>query len=154
MTDNDMAQKLLERIKGRRASIYAYVHEMEPRGDRLTNMSVVCSALVTALTAGPALGGTQFTEAIQALIRLPDDAPVWRVLCLAAVILSIVAAISTNLYKSHDVASRLAKAQASGALLEGLETAIEFGQLSLQDATKLYQQYIAEVAFIPERQNP
>lgn len=150
--DNAEAQeKLLARVRARRSDIRSYVDEIEPRGTRLSNVSIVCSAIATALTAGPALGGTTFTEAIQSILRIADDSPVWRVLCLSAMLLSIATVISTNLYKSYDMSARLAKAQAAGALLSGLETLIEFGQMPAQDAARLYQQYIVDVAFIPEK---
>jgi hypothetical protein len=40
--------------------------------------------------------------------------------------------------------------EATNAELEGLQTLIEFEQLSLEDAVKLYQQYIARVPFVVE----
>ncbi len=149
-TDTESRRELLERIRARRASIGAYVRELEPRGARLTNVSIVCSSIVTALTAGPALGGTGFTSATAEALDLPEASFVWRALCFLAMVLSIVAAVATNLYKSHDVAARLAKAEACNVALEGLETLVEFGQLSLGEAVTLYQQYVAEIPFVHE----
>lgn len=154
MTDTDMQQKLLQRIKARRSDITQYVSDIEPRGTRLTNISIICSAVASVLTAGPALGGTSFTEGIQNILRIADDSPVWRILCLAATLLSVSTVIATNMYKSHDMSTRLSKAQAANALLEGLETQIEFGQMPLQEGAKLYQQYIADVPFIHEKTAP
>jgi len=151
MSDTDMQQKLLQRIKARRSDITQYVSDIEPRGTRLTNISIICSAVASVLTAGPALGGTSFTEGIQNILQIADDSPVWRILCLAATLLSISTVIATNMYKSHDMSSRLSKAQAGNALLEGLETQIEFGSMPLQEGAKLYQQYIADVPFIHEK---
>ncbi len=150
MNDGELQQKLVERIKTRRTHISTYVSELETHDTRLTNLSIVSSAIAAALTAGPALGGVNFTESVQKLFGLLDDSPVWRLLCLAATVVSIVAAVSTNLYRSHDTASRLAKAQAASRLLAALEASVEFGQVPVDQAAKLYQQYIAEVAFIPE----
>jgi hypothetical protein len=149
--DTDVHLELLERIKAKRASINAFIRELQPRGDRLTNVSIICSALVTALTAGPALGGQRFTSGAADLFNVADESVIWRLLCLGAVVLSIVAAITSNLYKSHDVAARLAKAQASNVGLEGLETLVEFRQLPVEDALKQYQQYIADIPFIQDR---
>ena len=150
-TDTESRRELLERIRARRASIGAYVRELEPRGARLTNLSIICSAVVTALTAGPALGGTRFTDVTATILSISEDSLVWRALCFLAMILSIVAAVATNLYKSHDVATRLAKAEACNVALEGLETQIEFGQLSLAEAVKQYQQHVAEIPFVHEQ---
>ena len=150
MSDGELQQKLVERIKTRRGHINAYVGDLETQDTRLTNVSIVSSAIAAALTAGPALGGTNFTEGMQKLFSLPDDSIVWRLLCLAATIVSIVAAVSTNIYRSRDTASRLAKAQAASRMLAALEASVEFGQVPAEEAAKLYQQYVAEVAFIPE----
>src|SRR4051812_47972761 len=57
-TDAGTRGELLERIRARRASIHASLRDLEPRGVRLTNLSIICSAVVTALTAGPALGSS------------------------------------------------------------------------------------------------
>jgi hypothetical protein len=152
--DSDSRRELLELIRARRANIGAYVRETDRNGDRLTNLSIVCSAIVTALTAGPALGGARFTDVTADLFGIADNSLVWRGLCFLAMILSIVAAVATNLYKSHDVATRLAKAEACNVALEGLETQLEFGRLSLAEAVKQYQQYVAEIPFVHEQSAP
>ncbi len=149
--DADVRHDLLARIRARRVSICAFVHDLEPRGARLTNLSIICSALVTALTAGPALGGGRFTEGVQDAAGLSSESVVWRTLCFAAMVLSIVAAITTNMLKSRDVAARLTKAEAANAALEGLEALVEFGQVQVKEAVNLYQQYVAEIPFIPEQ---
>ncbi len=153
-SDADARQELLELIRPRRAGISAFVRNLGSRGARLTNVSIVCSVIVTALTAGPALGGAQFTGATANALNLPDNSLVWRGLCFLAMVLSIVAAVATNLYKSHDVAARLARAEATNVALEGLETMVEFAQVSTADAVERYQQLIAEVPFISDAASP
>jgi hypothetical protein len=148
--DAEARQELLERIGARRVGISRFVDNLNARGARLTNVSIVCSAVVTVLTAGPALGGTRFTDATSNVLDLPDSSLVWRGLCLLAMVLSIVVAVATNLYKSNDVAARLAKAEATNVALEGLETLVEFGQVSTADAVRQYQQHIADISFIPD----
>lgn len=147
--EDDLQHRLLSKIKTRRESINVFVRNLDRRAVRLTNLSIICSALTSALTAAPAFGGVNFIEGMQQL-GMSGDPPVWRVVCFLALFLSLVAAISTNMYKSHDMAARIAKAQASSVLLEGLETAVEFGQFSVQEAMKLYTQYIADIPFIQE----
>ncbi len=150
--DNDLRQKLIDRIKARRQMINQFVSELDRRGDRLINLSIVATAITTVLVAGPALGGDRFTGGTQSLLGLPTDTIVWRTLCFAAAVLSIAAAIANNLYKSHDIAGRLGKAEASSVLLDGLETALEFGQLPLDEATRRFQEYLEQVPFIEEKQ--
>jgi hypothetical protein len=152
--DAEVRQELLERIRARRVGVSRFVENLNARGARLTNVSIVCSAIVTVLTAGPALGGTRFTDATADMLNLPDNALVWRGLCLLAMVLSIVVAVATNMYKSHDVAARLAKAEATNVALEGLETLVEFGQILTVDAVKQYQQLLANVPFIPDQVPP
>jgi MFS family permease len=146
----DSHRELLDLIRARRASIQTFVRDLGPRGHRLSAISIVSSVVVSALTAGPALGGTKFTVAAAAMANLGDDAFIWRGLCLAAMVLSIIAAISTNMLRSSEAATRLAKAEACNAALEGLETLVHFGQIPVADAVVQYQQQIAEIPFIPE----
>ncbi len=148
---DELQQKLLAKIKARRLMINQFVGGLERRSARLVNVSIVSTAITTVLVAGPALGGDRFTGGMQSLLGLPTDTWVWRTLCFVAALLSIAAAISGNMYKSHDMAARLAKAQASSVLLEGLETSLEFGQVSMEEATRRYQEYLAQVPFIEEK---
>ncbi|QDG63649.1 hypothetical protein [Pseudarthrobacter sp. NIBRBAC000502771] len=143
-------QQLSELIEQRRANIRTFLRQARPRRNRLINMSVIGSALAAALTVGPAAGGTKFTEGVQALLSLDDDSTVWRILCLLAVLCSLTAAVSTGLSNSHELASRVSAAEACNAELEGLAGALAFGRLHLEDAVRLYQQYIAKVAFVDD----
>ncbi len=151
--DNDAAarRELLARVRARRASVHAFVQDQRPRGARLTTASMACSGLVTALTAGPAFGGPKFTQIAQQTFNLPSEAFVWRFLCFAAVLASVAAGITTNMYKTQDLGARLVKAEASQGVLEGVEVLLEFGQVPVADAIKLYQQAIAEIPFIPDQ---
>jgi hypothetical protein len=152
--ETDARQELLERIRTRRAGISTFVQELNVRGTRLTNVSIVGSAIVTVLTAGPALGGTRFTDSTSNVLNVSDESLIWRVLCLLAMVLSIVVAVATNMYKSRDVAARLVKAEATSVALEGLETLVEFEQVSTADAVQQYQQRIADIPFIPDQVSP
>jgi hypothetical protein len=151
MGDEEVRRELLGRIQEKRTGIAAYIRRLEPRAARLMTTSIVSSALAAVLTAGPALGGERFTSGAQRLMLLPNDAVVWQVLCFGAMVASLVAVISTNLYRSGDLAMRLSRAEAAGAQLEGLETLVEFGRLPVDEAVKLYQQYVAAVPYIPDQ---
>ncbi len=152
MSDEDgLKQKLLDRIKARRNAVNSYASALERRGVRLANLSIVCTTLTTVLTAGPGLGGTKFTDATANLLRLSSDAIVWQVLCLLAVVLSITAAITNNMNKPTESNSRLTRAQTSGILLEKLEMALEFNQVTVDTAAKQFQDYLADLPFIPDK---
>lgn len=152
--DADYRRDLLDRIGGRRASIEEYLRTARPRGTRLVNISIVSSAVAAALTAGPALGGETFSTSVADGLSLSSDSTVWRTLCFLALGVSVVAAISTNLAKSHDTAQRITAAEATNAELEGLRTLLEFGQISVGDAAKLYQQYLTKVPWIEGHPGP
>lgn len=143
-------EQLSELIEQRRSSIRSFLRQARPRRNRLTNMSVVGSSVAATLTVGPAVGGTKFTEGIQALFSLEDDPAVWRILCLAAVLFSLTAAVATGLANSHELAARVTAAEVCNAELAGLEGALSFGHLRLDDAVQLYQQYIAKVPFVDD----
>ncbi|WP_427133443.1 hypothetical protein [Pseudarthrobacter sp. S9] len=145
---SDTRQRLSTRIDEKQQAIRSYLGRERPRRNRLANISIVGSALAAALTAGPAVGGTGFTEAAAGVFGLSDDSVVWRVLCLLAVVLSVAAALATNFATSHSLADRVSAAETCSAQLEGLQVALSFGQIAIDDAVKLYQQYSAQVAFV------
>lgn len=150
MSENlELYQRLLEKIKVKRAGINAYAKDIDSRSSRLTNWSIICTALTTVLTAGPAIGRENFTKFVTSIIPV-NDPQVWGTLCLLAMILSIVAAITNNLNRSRELASHLAKAQAASLLLEKLENSLEFKQIPVSQAAKLYEQYIVDLPYIQE----
>lgn len=143
-------QRLSDRIEQRQQAIRSYLGRERPRRNRLSNISIVGSALAAMLTAGPAAGGTGFTEAVQGIFSLGDDSVVWRFLCLAAVILSVAAALATNFANSHALADRVTAAETANAQLDGLQDTLNFGHIPIDDALKLYQQYVAQVPFVDQ----
>ena len=63
-------------------------------------------------------------------------------------IVSAAAAVLTNIGKSHDDAGQIAAAEAADTELDGLATLLRYGNLSLEDAVKLYQQYVVKIPFV------
>jgi hypothetical protein len=104
--DVDLRQELLGRIRTHQASITTYVHKMQGRRDLVANISIVSSAIAAALMVGPTTGGPNFTETVQKGLGLADDSYVWKSLCLTALIVNVVAAISAQLGKSKDPTQR------------------------------------------------
>jgi hypothetical protein len=150
--DTQDRQNLIARIKDKRGQIAGYIATTEPRGNRLTTMSIVCGALAGLLTAGPAVGGPNFTKALTAALDTsPEANPSWRILCAAATILSVIATTAIAIYRNENLAVHVSKAQASGSRLEALETSLELGAITVPKATELYERYINEVSFIPRR---
>ncbi len=147
-TDN--RQQLAAHIARRRSEINSYLRRAKPRRKRLVNVSVTGSTLAAAVTVGPSVGGTDFTSAVQSIFSLANDSTVWRILCLCAVFLSVGAALATNLSNSHSASEHLSAAEAASAELDGLESAVAFGHLPIEDAVKLYGQYTAKVSFISQ----
>lgn len=150
----DGRRELLGRIAARRASIEAFLRVARPRGNLLINTAIISSAVAAVLTAAPGLGGETLTAGIANALSLPRDSYVWRTACILAMLVSIVAAISTNLARSQDTARRITAAEAVNAELEGLQTVMEFGQLPVAEAVKLYQQYIAKIPWVDEQPTP
>lgn len=143
-------QRLSDRIQQKQETIRSYLGRERPRRNRLSNISIVGSALAAMVTAGPAAGGTGFTEAVQGIFSLGDDSVVWRFLCLAAVILSVAAALATNFANSHALTDRVSAAETTNAQLEGLQDTLDFGHIPIDDALKLYQQYVTQIPFVDQ----
>jgi hypothetical protein len=151
MTDEArLRRQLLARIEKRQADIDGFLHDNRPRRNRLSNISIVSSAIAAVFTAGPAIGGLTFAQAVQRGLTLDQSAPVWRTLCGGALIVSLVAAISTNLSKSQDLNSRVTAAEVCNTELEGLRAFVEFRHLPVEEAVELYQQYVAKIPFVAE----
>ena len=148
--DSELRRDLLMRIEQRRAAVQVFLRENRPRIRRRVNVTIVLSSLAAAFTAGPALGGETFAEAVQRTLRLNTDSIVWRVLCLAALLVSVSAAVLTNIAKSQDSEARLSTVEAVNAELEGLAGLLHYGHLSLEDAVRLYQQYTAKIPFVDD----
>ena len=149
MSDQPNWDRLLRRIKDRRRSVDAYLRSARPRAERLTYVSVISSALAAVLTAGPALGGTDFTKRAGKALEV-DPTSVWQTLCMLAMVVSVIAAISANLSKSKNAEGRIVAAEASSAELEGLQALVEFQQVPFEEAVKLYQHYVATIPFVAE----
>ncbi len=151
MADDDALRRdLLWRIEARRASIQAYLREHRPRTRRRATITIVLSSLASLFTAGPALGGEPFAQSVQDSLGLVSDSYVWRTLCMLALLVSLGAAILTNLGKANDDVARLSSAEAANTELEGLTGLLQFGHVSLEDGVKLYQQYIVKIPFVDE----
>ncbi len=150
MPDETDWQRLLGRIQSRRETVQAYLRVARPRAERLTYLTIVSSALAAALTAGPGAGGETFMNQVAGSLGLGGAEDVWRPLCLLATVVSVVAAISANLSKSRNAEAKIVSAEACNAELEGLQALVEFRQVTLEEAVKLYQQYVSRVPFIAE----
>jgi MFS family permease len=148
--DPKVRGELLTKIEVRRASIRAFLGKVRPRRNRLANISIISSAVAAVLVAGPAIGGQTFTQSVQDALSLEKGSIVWRTLCFGALIVSLVAVISTNMSKSQDLAARVTAAEACNTELEGLLTVLQFEQLSVHDAVELYQQYVTKIPFVEE----
>jgi hypothetical protein len=148
MTDKRDWQHLLNRITERRRGVEAYLRRARPRSDRLTMVTIISSAITAVLTAGPAIGGAPFMNSISSALQLGGPANVWRPLCLLAMIFSVVAAISVNVGKSRNAENRIISAETCNAELEGLQTLIEYRQVPLEEAVRMYQQSVARVPFL------
>jgi hypothetical protein len=114
-------------------------------------LSIIGSAVAAVLTAGPGIGGESFAGSAQQILSLPSDSIVWRVLCLGALVMSLIATIATSLSNSQEIAARVTAAETCAVELEGLETSLVFGRVSLDQAVELYQQYSAKVPFVSDR---
>lgn len=101
------------------SAIRLFLRHERPRRNRLVTTSVVGNALAAGFTVGPAFGGTKFTAEVQEALTLEQSAMVWQVLCLAAMLMSVVAAVATSLANSHSVAAKVSAAEAGIAQLGG-----------------------------------
>ena len=131
----------LKILRDKRQAVDRLNSRLYRRGNFLTLLTVIASALATVLTAAPAIGGARLT---QALGSIGPDSPSWRILCGLAAICSGLAAIATNLHRHYDISARLAKTEASAARLEALDVQVDLGACPVPDALGQYQKILAD----------
>jgi hypothetical protein len=134
------------RIRQKRAELERFLSAARPRKRRLLNTTIVAGSLAAALTAAPAVGGQSFTAWLTGAFGLAS--PSWRLLCAAASVCSIMATVSTQLLKSHNIEEHVARAQGCRAKLEVLETGLTLGQMDRQQATTEYLKCVEDAAFL------
>ena len=148
MLDRGDQEQLLHHIEQRRQEVCAYLRRAKPRAERLTLTSIISSALAAVLTAGPALGGPGFTASVGEELGLHGAAAIWRPLCLLAMVVSVVAAITANLSKSRNVEARIMAAEICNTELDLLATFLILDQVPLSEAAQMYQQSSTKVPFV------
>ena len=146
MTPPDPLAELLNRVRAKRAQVSSFRAAAKPRWHRLLTTVVLGGSLAAALTAGPAIGGQTFTAWLTASLGL--SSPSWRLLCGVASVCSLMATISTQLLKSHNIEEHVVKAQACSAKLEVIETGLALGQIDLKQATDHYLRCVEDSAFL------
>lgn len=139
--------KLLKTIRDKRRRIALYLQEVEPRGSRLTNRSIVFGGIATLLTAAQLAFGRGSINVLQSISPV-GGISVWQLLAVAATICSAIAAIAGAIYKQQEIASRLAKTQSCAVKLEGLETSLDLDLINIKEANTRYTQHIAEIPWI------
>ena len=146
MKNTGPTEELLARIRQKRAQLDQFLATNRPRRRRLHNTSILSGSLATALTAAPAIGGQTFTAWLTHMLHL--NAPAWRILCAAAAFFSAVAAIATQLLKSHNIEEHVTKAELDLSKLEGLEVSLEMNQIDVPQATREYLKCVEDIRFI------
>ena len=76
------------------------------------------------------------------------DSPAWRILCAAAAVCSLIAAVATQLQTSKNYDEQIARAQQIKATLEMLEVAITLSHLNQNEATGQYLKIIENTSFM------
>jgi hypothetical protein len=148
ITGPGAGDQLLGRIRDKRAQVERFISSAVPRKRRLLNITIVGGTLAAALTAGPAIGGQSFTAWLTRTFAL--SSPSWQLLCLVASASSIMATVSTQLLKSHNIEEHVTRAQRCRAKLEVLEVGIGSGQMDMSQATTEYMRCVEEAAFLDE----
>lgn len=152
MTDDRRPRdELLAQIEARRDGITAFLHDVRPRRNRLTNISIISSAMAAVFVAGPAVVGQPFIDSVKRELSLSSGADVWRPLCFAALVVSMLSIISSNLSKSQDLAARITAAEVCNTELEGVMTSLHFGHLAVDEAVEQYHHCVSKIPFVEEQ---
>ncbi len=145
----DKASVLLDlnaRIKDKNLQVSTYLAKAKPRKRHLVNTSIFAGSLSALLTAGPALGGKSFTAWLSGIFGL--SSPSWQILCGAAAVSSLIATVTLQLLKSHNLDENVAQAQICSAKLEILEVGLASGQMDDKQALTEYIRCVEGMAFL------
>ena len=126
--DDHLPDALIHEIEATQQSVDAFIDGARPRVAHLTTIGILCSAAAAVFTAAPAMGGVTFTEAVRSALSVPETSNVWRVLCLAAALVSIASSVSVNLLKADDLTRHLAAAEAARTHLRTLRIRLDGGE--------------------------
>ncbi|GEM_PF-2094991 len=140
-------QHFLDHVAIKRKQIKDYTDEIAPRGAFLTKVSLVSSIIASVLAGIPtAIGGSGLTALLG---EAGEDLASWRIIGAAVTFFSCVAALATGIFRSDEIATRLAKAHRCDAQLEAIELDVECQQVPLKEAIVRFGQCISEVEFLP-----
>src|SRR3712207_9580640 len=108
-----------------RSTLFPYTtlfRSRRPRVQRWATVTLVLTSLSAVFTAGPALGGVPFAEAVQNVLGLDSTSAVWRAACFPAPPGSGGATGPTNINKARDPVAPLSAGEAAEPQREGLAT--------------------------------
>jgi cellobiose-specific phosphotransferase system component IIB len=137
---------LIAWIQAKREHLDTYLARTVARRRRQLNLTLVAGTLAAALTAAPALGGKPAADWLTAALGL--SSPAWRLLCVAGMICSLTATVTTQLAKSHNVDEHINRAQTARARLEMLEVGLSLPGYDYAAAAEECLQCIKDTAFI------
>ncbi|MCL7430325.1 hypothetical protein [Streptomyces sp. YS415] len=141
---------LLARIESREADIGAYLLRARRRRDRLSLTGVVTGAVVALATAGPAVGGQDFATTVGDTLAGGGGSVVWQVLCVVALVASVLGVVAAGLQRADDVAGKVSAAEACAAELDALAIAVSFQGMPVEEAAGRYWRITARIPFVAE----
>jgi hypothetical protein len=143
---SDAQRDLLSSIRHKRNEAVAYLRTVDARRRLLLNVTIIAGACAASLTAAPALGGKSLADWITSTFDLRS--PSWQILCALAAACSLLATVSTQLLRSHNIDEHVMGARNALARLEVLEIAIISKQMDNAQAVSEYMRCIEGMPFI------
>jgi hypothetical protein len=133
-------------IERTRDQVATYLASARTRQRRLLNLAIVAGAVATALTAPLAVGGFRLSDWLNETFGF--SSPAWQVLCAAAAVCALAAAISTQMLKSHHVDERVSLAETVRARLEVLDVGRITGRLTPDEVATEYSACVQLASFL------
>lgn len=145
-TRTELQALLLKKIENKRGEVKVFIRAASSKHSRLSHMAITFGALSTVVSLSAAVFGKALTGLLTQTVGV--GLPVWQVICLVAGVLAVLATATTSVSEAHETESRLVRAQAFDAKLEGLETQIELGDPDIEPILEHYVKALADVPFI------
>ena len=146
--EDELRQQLLESISRYSARMRSYIRRNGPIKNRLSIVCIVSSGLAALITAGPATGGASFIELVKGVLGLSDGDLAGRLVCMTAMIVSVVAAVAANVSKASELPVRVQAAEEGVAVLDKLAVDLTFGGMSVPEGSVHYSAVIEKMPFL------
>jgi hypothetical protein len=147
-TMTDERQHLLHLITMQQKACRSYLAKVKPRFAVLTVTNLAAGALAAAVAAGPALGGANLLDTVQAQLNVSTEDLLYQLVCAIAFVMSLTSVITANVLRAYDYSARVSAVEGCCAELDSLRIQLLFSAISSARGAEMVAKVAARVPFV------